>query len=64
MEKTEEIKLIEKKEKQIKNILLEDNITFGMAKRLIQRIEVELLQEGDTYLRKTNLKNVPPYKTL
>lgn len=50
--------LMIEKEKMIKEILTDGTITYGMAKSIIQRVEVELLREGDTYLKKVNYRDV------
>ena len=50
--------LIKKKEDEIKKILMDDSITYGMAKTILNRLEAELLREGETFLRKTKYKNV------
>lgn len=54
----EKLKLMIEKEKTIKAILADGTITYGMAKSIIQRVEVELLREGDTYLKKANYRDV------
>lgn len=56
----EKKKLMEEKEQQIRDILMEGDITFGMARSIVQRIEAGLLREGDTYLMKTRLTDVSP----
>ena len=38
--------ILQNKEKQILNILLEGNTTFGMAKNIIQRVEAKLFSNG------------------
>lgn len=40
-------KLIETKTQQIKEILESEDITYGIAKAIIQRVEAELLKSGD-----------------
>ena len=52
--------ILQNKEKQILNILLEGNTTFGMAKNIIQRVEAKLFSNGNTYLTRTQLENVFP----
>lgn len=56
-------RLLESKKQQIKEILESEDITYGMAKAIIQRVEAELLEGGDTFLNKSKLKNVSPFKT-
>lgn len=55
--------LIESKKQQIENILLEGDITFGIAQTIIHAIEADLLKDGSTFLNKSGLKNVLPSKT-
>ena len=55
--------LVEDKKQQIEKILTEGDITFGMAKTIIQSIEADLLRDGSTFLNKSMLKNVLPLKT-
>ena len=57
------ITLIESKKQQIKEILESEDITYGMAKTIIQKVEAELLEGGNTFLNKSKLKNVSPFKT-
>jgi len=59
----DKIILIESKKQQIKEILQAEDITYGMAKTIIQRVEAELLGGGDTFLNKSKLKDVSPFKT-
>lgn len=54
----EMVKTIHKKEKEIKEILTDGTITYGMAKRIISHLEVELLRDGDTYLKEVNYRDV------
>lgn len=54
--------LIENKKQQIKEILESEDITYGMAKAIIQRAEAELIEGGNTFLNKSKLKNVSPFK--
>lgn len=60
MEKEKLLKLYEEKERQIKNILIDENMTYGMAKHIIQRIEADLSKEGEMFLRGSLLKNISP----
>ena len=52
--------LIESKKQQIEKILMEEDITFGVAKTIIQSIEADLFRDGDAFLNKSSLKNVFP----
>lgn len=52
--------LIETKTQQIKEILESEDITYGMAKTIIQRVEAELLKSGDIFLNMSKFKNVSP----
>lgn len=54
--------LIESKKQQIEKILMEDDITFGVAKSIIQAVEADLLGDGNTFLNKSSLKNVLPFR--
>lgn len=58
----EQILIMEEKEKQIFEILIEGDITFGMAKSIIERIEADLMKKGDTFLKQSKLNNVSPSK--
>ena len=49
--------LMEKKENQIKEILMSDDISYGMAKSIIHKIEAELLEKGNAFLNGSKLKN-------
>lgn len=60
MTNDEKTELMRKKEQQIMDILLGESMTFGMAKSIIQRVEVDLLNNGNTFLCKSELKNVFP----
>lgn len=60
MTRDEKIEFMRKKEQQIMDILLEEDMTFGMAKSIIQRVEADLLNNGNTFLYKSDLKNVFP----
>lgn len=51
---------IEGMAQQIKKILTNADVTFGVAKAVIQKVEAELLEDGDTFLSKSELKNVLP----
>lgn len=50
--------LMIEKEKMIKEILTDGTVTYGMAKSIIQRVEVDLLREGAMYLKQVNYRNV------
>lgn len=50
--------LIESKIKQIKKILMEKDVTFGVAKAVIHAVEAELLEAGDVFLNKEAIINV------
>lgn len=52
--------LIEDRTQQIVKILESEDITYGMAKQIIQRVEAELLKCGDTFLSQVNFKKVSP----
>lgn len=52
--------LIEDRTQQIVKILESEDITYGMAKQIIQRVEAELLKCGDTLLSQANFKKVSP----
>lgn len=60
LSRLESNKIIQDKEKQILNILLDGNITFGVAKNIIQKVEAKLFSNGNTYLARTQLENVFP----
>lgn len=60
MNKEEKIALIEEKEAQIMAILKEGNLTFKMAKSIIQRVGVKIMEAGDTYLNDSAFENVSP----
>ena len=55
-----EIKLFEVKTQQIKEILESEDITYGMAKMIIQKVEAELLKSGDIFLNRSKFKNISP----
>ena len=55
--------LIECKKQQIEKILMEADMTFGMAKTVIQAVEADLLGNGNTFLNKSALENVLPFKS-
>ena len=57
---TDKAELIEDKIQQIEKILMEEDITFGVAKTIIQSIEADLFRDGDAFLNKSSLKNVFP----
>lgn len=50
--------LIESKIKQIKKILMEKDVTFGVAKAVIHAVEAEILEAGDVFLNKEAIINV------
>lgn len=50
--------LMIEKEKMIKDILTDGTVTYGMAKSILDRVEVELLREGAAYLKKVNYRDV------
>lgn len=52
--------LIETKTQQIKEILESEDITYGVAKAIIQRVEAELLKSGDIFLNMSKFKNASP----
>mgnify|MGYP006968306236 CR=1 FL=1 len=52
--------LVENRTQQIVKILESEDITYGMAKQIIQRVEAELLKSGDTLLSQTKFKKVSP----
>lgn len=54
----EQILIMEEKEKKIFDILTEGDITFGMAKSIIERIEADLMKKGDTFLKQSRFENV------
>ena len=56
----DKVLLIESKKNQIKEILMEGDITFGMAKSIIQAVEVDILSNGNTFLNKSKLTSVFP----
>lgn len=58
----EQILIMEEKEKKIFDILTEGDITFGMAKSIIERIEADLMKKGDTFLKQSKLNSVSPSK--
>ena len=60
---TDTAALIESKKQQIEKILMEEDITFGVAKTVIQAVEADLLGNGNTFLNKSALKNVLPLKS-
>lgn len=55
-----EIKLFEVKTQQIKEILESEDITYGMARMIIQKVEAELLKSGDIFLNRSKFKNISP----
>jgi len=55
-----EIKLFEVKTQQIKKILESEDITYGMAKMILQKVEAELLKSGDIFLNRSKFKNISP----
>lgn len=55
-----EIKLFEVKTQQIKEILESEDITYGMARMIIQKVEAELLESGDIFLNRSKFKNISP----
>lgn len=55
-----EMKLFEVKTQQIKEILETEDITYGMAKMIIQNVEAELLKSGDIFLNRSKFKNISP----
>ena len=57
---TDKAELIEDKIQQIEKILMEEDITFVVAKTIIQSIEADLFRDGDAFLNKSSLKNVFP----
>ncbi len=63
MEKEQKEKLFEEKKRQILKILDAEDITYGMAKSIIQAVEAELMEKGNTFLSRSMLKNVFPHKT-
>ena len=62
LNREDSITLIENKKQQIKEILESEDITYGMAKRIIQKVEADL-EGGNTFLNRSKLKNVSPFKT-
>jgi hypothetical protein len=52
--------LVEDRTQQIVKILESEDITYGMAKQIIQRVEAELLKSGDTFLSQAKFKKVSP----
>lgn len=60
MTREEKIALIEEKEAQIMAILKEGNLTFKMAKSIIQRVGCKIMNEGDTFLNNSAFKDVSP----
>ncbi len=55
-----EMKLFEVKTQQIKEILESEDITYGMAKMILQKVEAELLKSGDIFLNRSKFKNISP----
>lgn len=55
-----EIKLFDAKAQQIKEILESEDITYGMARMIIQKVEAELLKSGDIFLNRSEFKNISP----
>ena len=53
-----EMKLFEVKTQQIKEILESEDITYGMAKMILQKVEAELLKSGDIFLNRSKFKNI------
>lgn len=60
MRGTEKKELIEAKTQQIIEILESEDITYGMAKTIIQSVEAEFLKSGDIFLNMSKFKNVSP----
>lgn len=54
--------LIESMKQRIEKMLMEEDITFGVAKSIIQAVEADLLGDGNTFLNKSALKNVLPFR--
>ena len=52
------IELFDVKVQQIKEILESEDITYGMAKMIIQKVEAELLKSGDIFLSRSKFKNI------
>lgn len=52
--------LIEDKKRQIMEILCDEDITFGMARTILNAIEAEFLKNGNTFLNRAMFKNVFP----
>ena len=55
-----EIELFEAKKQQIKEILESEDMTYGMAKTIIQAVEADLLKGGDIFLNRSKFKNISP----
>ncbi len=62
-EEKKRIELMVEKEGEIKNILMDESITYGMAKTILNRLMSELLKEGDTFLNKEKYKSVSQAET-
>lgn len=59
---TDTAALIESMKQRIEKMLMEEVSTFGVAKSIIQAVEADLLGDGNTFLNKSALKNVLPFR--
>lgn len=58
--RNEKIQIIEEKEMQIKEILRDEHLTFGMALSVLNRVEDDIVKSGNTFLKAQPFRDVFP----